>query len=190
MTIGGRSHLVLPLAVLAAFGLSAEPAGAQQRRATASLTGCDDAGIWGEAVLREQRSKEGVKLVTVRLKMGGLPEGKHAVHIHETAACRPCTAAEGHFDPGPESNSSPDGNHPFHMGDLINIEADDGGLGVLRTQTTRITLSDGPLSIFAPNGNASSAFIVHTDPDSYCPDGEEAGCAGGGRIACGIIRRQ
>jgi len=134
-------------------------------------------------------ARKGLRLVTVRLKMGGLPAGKHAVHIHETAACKPCSAAEGHFDPGPESNPSPDGNHPFHMGDLINIAANDGGLGVLSTQTTRITLSARPLSIFGPNGKASSAFIVHTDPDSYCPDGEEAGCASGGRIACGIIRR-
>ncbi len=190
MLISGRAHLVVAVAVLAGVGLSADPASAHQPRATASLSGCDDAGIWGEAVLREKRSKEGVKLVTVRLKMGGLPEGKHAVHIHETAACKPCTAAEGHFDPGPESNSSPDGNHPFHMGDLVNIAANGNGLGLLTTQTTRVTLSDEPLSIFKPNGKASSAFIVHTDPDSYCPDGEEAGCAGGERIACGIIRRQ
>ncbi len=183
------STLIVSIAALAVVGLSAESASAQQRRATATLSGCDDPDIWGEAVLREKKSKEGVKLVTVRLKMGGLPAGKHAVHIHETNACKPCTAAEGHFDPGPESNSSPDGNHPFHMGDLENIDANDGGLGLLNTQTTRVTLSAGPLSIFKPNGKASSAFIVHTDPDSYCPDGEEAGCAGGGRIACGIIRQ-
>ena len=67
--------------------------------------------------------------------------------------------------------SSTDGNHPFHMGDLINIAANDGGLGLLTTQTTCVMLSPGPLSIFEPNGKASSAFIVHTDPDSYCPDG-------------------
>ena len=41
-----------------------------------------------------------------------LSEGKHGVHIHEVASCDPCGSAKGHFDPVPNSNSSPDGNHP------------------------------------------------------------------------------
>jgi Cu-Zn family superoxide dismutase len=107
------------------------------------------------------------------------------VHIHETAACEPCSAAEGHFDPGPAGFSSPDGNHPYHSGDLINIEARGRkGRGRLNVLTTRITLAPGPLSIFDADG---SAFIIHVNPDTYCPGGEEAGCAGGGRVACGII---
>ena len=56
---------------------------------------------------------------------------------------------------------------------------------MLRALTTRVTLSPGPLSLFDPNG---SAFIVHVNEDTFCPNGEEAGCAGGGRAACGIIR--
>ena len=32
-----------------------------------------------------------------------------------------------------------------------------------------------------------SAFIVHVNPDTYCPDGAVAGCAGGARAACGVI---
>ncbi len=54
----------------------------------------------------------------------------------------------------------------------------------MKTVTSRVTLSEGPLSLFDEDG---SAFIIHVDPDSYCPDGEEAGCAGGARAACGII---
>jgi len=127
--------------------------------------------------------KEGVKQVIVELAVSGLPNSQHAVHIHETANCDPCAAAGGHFDPGPNGNPSPDGNHPFHSGDLININVD-GGQGVLFTQTSRVTLAPGPLSIFDADG---SAFIIHDNPDTYCPDGEVAGCAGGGRAACGII---
>jgi len=115
----------------------------------------------------------------------GLPEGKHAVHIHEVGSCTPCSAAGGHFDPGPAGNSSPDGNHPFHSGDLINLDAHTH-VGTMHTTTSRITLSPGPLSLFDANG---SAFIVHAAPDSYCPDGAVAGCAGGARIACGIIEQ-
>ncbi len=161
---------------------------AQKVRATARINGCSEKGIRGAAVLREEGTAEGVKLVTVRIKMRGLPPGQHAVHIHETASCDPCSAAGGHFDPGPESNSSPDGNHPFHLGDLINIDIRGSGRGGLTAQTSRVTLSPGPLSIFEPDGTPSSAFIIHVDPDTYCPDGVAAGCAGGARAACGIIK--
>lgn len=140
----------------------------------------------GFAFLRERPSEEGVKQVDVfmRIHRPGLEPGKHAVHIHETAVCQPCSAARGHFDPGLHGNTSPDGNHPFHSGDLTNITLNEEGMGSFLIQTSRITLSDGPLSLFDEDG---SAFIVHVDPDTYCPEGEEAGCAGGSRAACGVI---
>jgi Cu-Zn family superoxide dismutase len=136
------------------------------------------------ATLKERKSEEGVKLVDIHLKVKGLSDGKHAVHIHETAQCEPCGAAKGHFDPGPHGFSNPDGNHPFHSGDLINIESK-GGTGVMETTTSRITLSPGPLSIIDNDG---SAFIIHTNMDTYCPEGVVSGCAGGSRDACGIIK--
>lgn len=167
--------------------------------ASAVIKRCDTQQQIGQARLRERASSERVKIVEVGIRItDGLAAGKHAVHIHETGQCEPCSAAKGHFDPGPNGNTSPDGNHPFHAGDLVNIDIDDmsGGIssadgtplgsGALRTLTTRITLSDGPLSLFDEDG---SAFIIHVQPDSYCPGGEEAGCAGGARAACGIIVR-
>lgn len=167
--------------------------------ATAVIKRCDSQETIGGARLSERVSSEGVKIVEVGIGIrAGLPEGRHAVHIHETGQCEPCSAARGHFDPGPNGNSSPDGNHPFHSGDLVNLDINDMGGGVtlddgtslgngsLRTITTRVTLSAGPLSLFDEDG---SAFIIHIDPDSYCPGGEAAGCAGGGRAACGVIVR-
>lgn len=155
-------------------------------RAYAELRGCTDPSVTGAAVLTEEISDEGVKTVAVSLDVLGLAQfTKHAVHIHEVAACDPCSAAQGHFDPGPNSNSNPDGNHPFHAGDLVNLEVDANGIGTMLTKTTRVTLSPGPLSVFDDNG---SAFIVHVNPDSYCPDGVVGGCAGGARAACGIIK--
>ena len=74
-------------------------------------------------------------------------------------------------------------NHPFHSGDLVNIDVH-GGYGVLLTLTTRVTLAPGPLSIFDKDG---SALIIHEKPDTYCPQGDVHDCAGGGRAACGII---
>lgn len=157
--------------------------------AEAKIHSCTDAEEHvGLLSMLERVSDEGIKLVDVEVELwsDSIEVGKHAVHIHETANCTPCSAAKGHFDPGPNSNTSPDGNHPFHMGDLPNIEVDENHRGRLRTTTSRITLSDGPLSIFDSDG---SAVIVHVDADTYCPEGEEAGCAGGARAACGVIHR-
>ncbi|HEV8582563.1 MAG TPA: superoxide dismutase family protein [Thermoanaerobaculia bacterium] len=176
--LGGLS-LIVAVICAAVTTAAADPV----VRASAVISGCTDPAISGFALLLERPSDEGVKLVDVTVVVTGLPDGKHAVHIHETGACSPCSGANGHFDPGPASNSSPDGNHPFHSGDLINLEVH-GGVGALHTETSRVTLSPGPLSLFDADG---SAVIIHVNPDTYCPSGPVAGCAGGARAACGVI---
>lgn len=160
---------------------------AEPKKAGAYIYRCGEENTTpiGTATLIERSSDEGIKQVDVNITItSGLTTGKHGVHIHEVATCTPCGDAKGHFDPGPESNSNPDGNHPFHSGDLNNLKIDKQGRGVLQTTTNRITLSAGPLSLFDDNG---SAFIIHTNEDSYCPEGVVQGCAGGSRDACGII---
>jgi Cu-Zn family superoxide dismutase len=164
--------------------------------AVAELKGCTNAAVTGTARLAEQVTPEGVKEVAVELEVKGLPDGKHAVHIHEVGACEPCSAAGGHHDPGPAGQSRPDSaldsipatdiNHPFHMGDLINLDVAQG-VGSLRHTTSRITLAPGRLSIFDADG---SAIVVHTQPDTYCDQESELkkGCAGGAREACGVLR--
>ena len=156
-------------------------------RASADIIDCDSESlnpINGFAQLKEEKTDEGIKEVRVNMMVKGLSPGKHAVHIHETASCRPCGSAGGHFDPGDFGMTNPDANHPFHSGDLINIEANKRGNAHLNTTTTRVTLSDGPLSLFDPDG---SAFIIHVLEDTYCPEGNVSMCAGGGRAACGVI---
>ena len=155
-------------------------------RAIARIHGCTDSNIVGTAHLVELPSTEGVKVVEVEMVVRGLPEGLHGVHIHAVGACEPCAAAMGHFDPGPSGNTSPDGNHPFHSGDLVNLQVNRNGAGHLSTKTSRITLSAGPLSVFDADG---SAIIVHVSPDTYCPEGAAAGCAGGARAACGVLEK-
>jgi Cu-Zn family superoxide dismutase len=172
--------------VALALGLAASGAQAQGKvKATATIAGCLDPNISGLAVFKEKKSEEGVKEVDVSVVVQGLPPGKHAVHIHEAGVCTPCGAAGGHFDPGPASLPSPDGNHPYHAGDLINIVAKANGAGAMEMTTSRITLSPGPLSVFDFNG---SALIIHVGEDTYCPNGPAAGCAGGARLACGVLQ--
>ena len=157
-------------------------------KAKAEIVLCSDpTEVVGFAELREQQSDQGVKLVRINMHLSDLPAGtagQHGVHIHEYASCDSCGSAGGHFDPGPFSHSNPDGNHPFHSGDLVNIKVNKAGNGNLEIETTRVTLSEGPLSILDDDG---SAFIIHLNEDTFCPDGDVAGCAGGGRLACGII---
>jgi Cu-Zn family superoxide dismutase len=182
----------LPAATLICLSV---PAVADELKAAAEIKGCTDEGITGKAMLIEKTSPEGIKEVTVKMHVEGLSDGKHAVHIHEVGACEPCGAAKGHHDPGPFGESRPDSagddvpaadiNHPYHMGDLINIEVTDGK-GKMKHTTNRVTLSEGRLSILDADG---SAFIIHTNPDTYCDEEADLkkGCAGGSRDACGII---
>ena len=152
--------------------------------AYADIYGCRGEGLLGQAILVERPSDQGVKLVNLRIRIKGMAPGAHGVHVHETGICEPCGAAGGHFDPGPASNTSPDGNHPFHMGDLVNIQVNEAGRGRLATSSSRFTLSPGPLSLHDGNG---SAFIIHDLEDTFCTGGAAAGCAGGSRAACGVI---
>lgn len=183
-------------ALLASAILMPSLAAADGMKATADIKGCENPQVTGSATLSEATSPEGIKQVTVEMKVTGLPDGKHAVHIHEFGKCEPCAAAGGHHDPGPFGQSRPDSatddvpardiNHPYHMGDLVNLEVK-GGVGQMKHTTNRITLSPGALSIFDADG---SSFIVHTNPDTYCDEESDLkkGCAGGARDACGIIR--
>ena len=165
-------------------------------KATAEFKGCGEAKVTGTATLTEQVTAEGVKEVTVAMKVQGLKDGKHAVHIHEVGQCEPCAAAGGHHDPGPSGQSRPDTtadtvpatdiNHPFHMGDLINLDVKDG-VGTLEHTTSRVTLSPGRLSVFDSDG---SSIIVHAQADTYCDQESELkkGCAGGAREACAVLK--
>src|SRR5687767_13753925 len=178
------SSIIIAAIVPALLCMISGTAGAEERIARARIVSCaDPPSPLGMATLREQVSQEGVKLIDVHLNLrrGALTPGKHAVHIHEAGSCAPCTAAGGHFDPGPAGNPSPEGNHPFHAGDLINLDVAADGSGVLFTTKSRVALSPGPLSVFDADG---SAFIIHEAADTYCPEGEVAGCSGGARVAC------
>ena len=157
------------------------------KSAIAVIQGCTNASISGFATLKERATSQGVKNIDIFMQVEGLSAGEHAVHVHETASCTPCGGAGGHFDPGNFGMTNPDANHPFHSGDLININSQSdapGNPAIMTTDTSRVTLSQGPLSLFDGDG---SAIIIHDLADSYCPDGEAAGCAGGSRAACGII---
>ncbi len=144
-------------------------------------------GITGTADFVELKQGTGT-MVEITLTVSGVKPGLHGVHLHAVGKCEPdFTAAGGHFDPGPASNPDPDANHPFHMGDIPNLEVGDNGRGTLKAMTTRVTLSAGPLSLFDGDG---SAVIVHGNPDQGITGEPKSGVSGGPRIACGIITQK
>ena len=158
-------------------------------KAQAIILGAPGSGISGVVTFTQAPADKDspVTEVDVQAHVEGLPPGEHGMHIHEVGSCEsttgPFSAAGGHFDPGPFGNSSPaDTNHPFHMGDLPNLDVNDAGVGNLHYTTSRITLSPGPLSVFDANG---SSVVIHVNKDLGL-NGVN-GAAGGGRLACGVI---
>ncbi len=158
-------------------------AGGSTTRAVAEIKG---EGIKGRAELVERKSATGT-VVDITVTASGLKPGMHGVHLHAVGKCEPdFTAAGGHFDPGPASNTDPDANHPFHMGDIPNLEVGQDGQGTLKAVTTRVTLSAGPLSLFDEDG---TAIIIHGNPDQGITGAPKSGVSGGPRVACGVFTK-
>lgn len=157
-------------------------------RAVAAIAG--PGGLTGTATLIEFTQGTG-RAVRVLIEIKGDPTvltpGRHGVHFHAVGECQaPFTSAGGHFDPGPSGNMDPDMNHPFHLGDLPNLEVNERGEGRLDAWTTRVTVSDGPLSLFDADG---SAILIHKNADQGISGAAKSGVSGGPRIACGVITR-
>lgn len=180
--------LLLAGAAAGVFGMAAATADTLQ--AIANIRGMSSTGapITGRAVF--EQSNEGVNPgVEISVFVSGFePNTVHGVHIHEVGDCTgpSFASAGGHFDPGPFTMSNPDANHPFHMGDLTNLEADNVGRAFYVYQTSRITLSDSPLSVFDADG---SAIIIHLNADQGITGAAGSGVSGGPRIACGVVRK-
>jgi superoxide dismutase, Cu-Zn family len=181
-----------PLIILAAVLATGGAALAQQKsasgagivRAHADIKG---EGVTGTADFVETQQGAG-KLVTITVTLTGLKQGVHGVHLHAVGKCEaPFTSAGGHFDPGPAGNMDPDANHPFHMGDIPPVTAAANGKAAMKIATTRVTLSDGPLSLFDADG---SAIIIHANPDQGITGEPKSGVSGGPRIACGVIEKK
>ena len=56
-----------------------------------------------------------------------------------------------------------------------------------RCVTTRVTVSDGPLSVFDADG---TAIIVHGNPDQGITGAPKSGVSGGPRVACGVFTKK
>jgi Cu-Zn family superoxide dismutase len=149
-------------------------------------------GITGQALFVQDGGGNVIVTLTVKGPPSVLAAGRHGVHIHEVGACDPpgFTTAGGHFDPGPNGNSNTIANHPYHLGDLQNLQINSKGEGAFVDVTTRVSLTAGDISLFDDNG---SAIIIHQLEDQQScqaatPGGPCTGVSGGPRLACGVIK--
>jgi Cu-Zn family superoxide dismutase len=174
-------------AVMLAQAPAAPASSSQSAAGGAAHAAIKGEGITGTAEFVERAQGTG-KLVEITVTASGLKPGMHGVHLHAVGKCEPdFTAAGGHFDPGPAANMDPDANHPFHMGDIPNLQVGADGKGTMKIVTSRVTLSDGPLSLFDADG---SAIVIHGNPDQGITGEPKSGVSGGPRVACGVITRK
>jgi Cu-Zn family superoxide dismutase len=120
--------------------------------------------------------------VLLHARLGGLPAGVHAFHIHETGACEPpFDSAGGHLS-AEEANA-----HGYlveegpHLGDMPNIHIPDNGRLEIEVMTR---VSDLDKQFFDRDG---AALVIHEGADDY--HSQPSGAAGP-RIACGVIEQR
>lgn len=147
-------------------------------KATARLVNAQGAPV-GTVTLEQE--EDGVDM---EVHVMGLPQGVHGIHIHEVGTCTSpdFASAGGHYNPGGRQHGFEDPQGP-HAGDLPNITVGANGMAHVELENERVTLTDGPNTLFDANG---SAIVIHATADDYRtnPSGNS-----GARIACGVIVR-
>ena len=167
------------LALLLATSVAAGPGG--DRHAFGTFVDANGNTI-GHVRLGQDRHGE----VRVNVSVDGLTPGLHGIHIHAVAACAPTfAAAGGHYNPLARQHGLLNASGA-HAGDLPNLTVNEDGVGHLDATTDRVTLTNGPTTLFDTTAGAvGSSFIIHASEDDQSTDATNGGS--GGRIACGVI---
>jgi superoxide dismutase, Cu-Zn family len=160
--------VLVPLAFWGAY--AADDGGSA--KAVAVLHALGKSGVHGQITFT-QRGDE----VEIVGEISGLKPGKHGFHIHEFGDCSSPDGMStgGHFNPTKMMHGRPEDDNR-HVGDLGNVDADEGGKATINMRDKVIKLN-GPTSI------VGRAVIVHANPDDFS---QPVGNAGG-RVACGVV---
>lgn len=158
------------------YGTYSPDSVAAGQKATARLQQASNSGVSGQVSF--ESSGDGAVKITV--EVSNLPEGKHALHLHENGDCSApdATSAGGHWNPTNKQHGKR-GEGEFHKGDIANLEAGSDGKVSWSEDIEGWTIG-GPDSTNILN----KAVIIHSGADDFTsqPTGDA-----GSRIACGVI---
>jgi superoxide dismutase, Cu-Zn family len=155
---------------------AAESATETGKRAVATLEAKSGSELTGEAFFVQEADGK----VSFGVHVEHVKPGLHAVHIHENGDCSAAdgSSAGGHWNPTGEEHGKW-GEHPFHLGDIGNIDVGPDGTGSLSLETDLWNLNEtGDHSVLG------HAVVVHAGADDFKtqPSGDA-----GARIGCGVI---
>ena len=170
------------VAVTLSFGTGGfpRPVAAQPPEAVAEIR--DANGTWlGRATFSTLPGQGGV---WIQVNVANLPPGLHGITIHEHGVCQgpDFATAGGPFNPRGRKHGLMH-SEGAHGGELPDIVVSDAGKARYEAANVRITLGDGPTSLFRPGG---TSLVVHAGPDDHLTD--PMGNSGPA-IACGVIVR-
>ena len=165
-------------AALCTAAISVAPATAQEAPEMAARAEVMDADGNSIGTVTINETASGIPLVIVALN--GLPEGTHAIHLHEVGDCsaEDFSSAGGHIAGDAQHGVDEQGGP--HPGDLPNAIV--GSEGALNLEIFAANLDIGGMV----TDDDGSAFVVHEGADDYSsqPSGDS-----GDRIACGSFEQ-
>ena len=154
-----------------------EAAKMETKKVKVQLQAKSDSKASGSVVFTETDGK--VKMVAI---VGGLPEGEHAIHIHENADCsaEDGSSAGGHWNPTAQPHGKWNAASGFHKGDIGNFTASSTGNGTITMVTDEWCIGCGDSN----KDILGKSVIVHEGADDFTsqPSG-----AAGSRVSCGGI---
>ena len=157
---------------IVAMAASLVSAPAIAAEATAPVSDTEGSEL-GTVVIRDTPSG----MTTVTIELHDLPEGQHAIHLHETGDCSAAdfSSAGGHIA-GDHSHGVMNAEGP-HPGDMPNVTILPDGL-----LNSEVFLANLPVDEMMDDDGA--AFVMHGGTDDY--ESQPSGDAGD-RIACGVF---
>lgn len=144
---------------------------------TVKMEATSGSNLSGNATFTEANGE-----VTMKVKIHGLSQGEHAIHIHEKGDCsaEDGTSAGGHWNPTNERHGKWGDAEGYHKGDIGNLEVSATGVGEMEFTTEEWCIGCNDMN----KDIIGKALIIHAGVDDFTS--QPAGDAGA-RVGCGVI---